>query len=291
MRPTSGRQAFGFVACLALFAAPAWADDPPAGAAPDHAARADAAPAAESADTGTARDPVFEDESNEEYATELGASVPDPIEPLNRQFFRFNDVLDQHVMVPVTNAYQYVVPSPVRVCIRRVFRNLKSPVYFVNNLFQLRFRDAAETAAGFALNSTAGFIGLFDPGSEVGWEQHPADFGETLGMFGVPSGPYLVVPLLGPSTVRDGAGDLVDRAFDPLTYLFGVGDLIYIGGSSGFVTREENAKALAALRDSSVDYYAAMRSAFTQNRESRIAELRARLGCTPKQQETAAASD
>ena len=280
----SGRQAFALLSCLALFAAPAWADEAPVGAAPS-----DAAPAAESAGAETAPDPLFDEESSEEIATELGESVPDPIEPLNRQFFRFNDTLDQYVMVPVTNVYQYVIPSPLRVGIRRVFRNLKSPVYIVNNLLQLRFRDAAETFGGFMLNSTAGWVGLFDPGSEVGWKQHPADFGQTLGIFGVPSGPYLVVPLLGPSTLRDGTGDIVDRAFDPLTYLFGMGELLLIGGSNGFVTREENAEALGALRGSSVDYYAAMRSAFTQNRESRIAKLRARLHCAQKKQEAAAA--
>ena len=168
MSPTSGRQAFAAFFCLVLFAAPTWADEAPAGAAPDPAAPDDAAPA----DTASAPDPLFDEESTEEIATELGESVPDPIEPLNRQFFRFNDVLDQYVMVPVTHVYQYVIPSPVRVGIRRVFRNLKSPVYIVNNLLQLRFRDAAETFGGFLLNSTAGFIGLFDPGSEVGWKQH-----------------------------------------------------------------------------------------------------------------------
>ena len=114
-----------------------------------------------------APDPLFD----EEYRAELGASVPDPIEPLNRKFFRFNDGVDQYVLVPVTNAYQFVVPSPVRASIRRVFRNLQSPVHFVNNLLQLRFHDAAETLGGFALNSTAGFGGLFDPGSEVGWDR------------------------------------------------------------------------------------------------------------------------
>jgi phospholipid-binding lipoprotein MlaA len=194
-----------------------------------------------------------------------------------------------NLLVPVTDVYQFAVPKPVRLCVRRFFRNLKSPVYFVNNVLQLRFRDAAETAAGFALNSTAGIVGLFDPASNVGWKQHPADFGQTLGFVGVPSGPYLVIPLLGPSTVRDGTGDLVDRAFDPLTYLFAMGELLYIGGSSGFITREENSQALAALRDSSVDYYAAMRSAYTQNRESRIAALRARFACMREMQETAAA--
>jgi len=280
MPPAIGRSALIFLIGLGLLAAPAGAGETEVGAPPG-AEPANAAAAAP--------DPLFDDDASEDYATELGASVPDPIEPLNRQFFRFNDAVDQWVLVPVTDAYQFVVPSPVRLCVRRFFRNLKSPVYFVNNLLQLRFRDAAETAAGFALNSTAGFVGLFDPGTNVGWNQHPADFGQTLGMYGVMSGPYLVLPLLGPSTVRDGAGDLVDRAFDPLTYLFGMGNLIFIGGSSGFVTREENAKAIAALRDSSVDYYAAMRSAFTQNRESRIAELRERLACTRKPQATASA--
>ena len=147
----------------------------------------------------------------------------------------------------------------------------------MNNLLQLRFRDAAETLAGFALNSTAGIGGLFDAAAEVGWEQHTSDFGQTLGVYGVQSGPYLVIPLLGPSTVRDSVGDLVDRAFDPFTYFFGMGGLIFLGTSSGFVTREANSEAIQALRSSSVDYYAAMRSAFTQNRESRIAEVRAQL--------------
>jgi phospholipid-binding lipoprotein MlaA len=146
----------------------------------------------------------------------------------------------------------------------------------VNNLLQLRFKDAAETMAGFALNSTAGVGGLFDAAAEAGWHAHNTDFGQTLGAYRVPSGPYLVIPLLGPSTVRDSVGDLVDRAFDPFTYFFGMGGLIFLGTSSGFVAREANSEALQALRSSSVDYYSAMRSAFTQNRESQIAELRQR---------------
>jgi phospholipid-binding lipoprotein MlaA len=275
MLASIGRPSAALLLCLPLLAGPASGDEP----------GPDAAPAA----TAAAPDPLLVDEFPDEYEAELGLSVPDPIEPLNRTFFGFNEKVDEFVFEPVTDAYQYVVPKPARMCVRRFFRNLRSPVYFVNNLLQLRFRDAAETAAGFALNSTAGWIGLFDPGSEVGWKSHPADFGQTLGMYGVRSGPYLVVPLLGPSTLRDGIGDLVDRAFDPLTYLLGMGDLLFIGGSSGFVTREANAERLEALRDSSVDYYSAMRSAFTQNRESRIAELRARVGWRSLRQQTAAA--
>lgn len=261
MRATIGPAALALLLGLALLAAPAQGDD-----------------------AETVADPLFD----EDYPAELGASVPDPIEPLNRRFFGFNDRVDQYVLLPVTNAYQFAVPAPVRASIRRAFRNLQSPVYLVNNLLQLRFRDAAETLGSFALNSTAGVAGLFDPSSEAGIEPHPADFGQTLGVFGVQSGPYLVIPILGPSTVRDTFGDLVDRAFDPLTYLLGMGDLFFIGGSSGFVTRETHAKEIEALRDSSVDYYAAMRSAYTQNRESRIAELRARLFGPAKPRESAA---
>jgi phospholipid-binding lipoprotein MlaA len=214
----------------------------------------------------------------EEFADdyELGDRVPDPIEPVNREFFAFNDRIDQLLLLPVTKAYQFAVPEPVRICVRRSFRNLRTPIFFANNLLQLRFLDAAETLAGFALNSTAGVGGLFDAAAEAGWQAHSTDFGQTLGVYRVPSGPYLVIPLLGPSTLRDSVGDLVDRAFDPFTYFFGMGGLIFLGTSSGFVTREANSEAMQALRSSSVDYYAAMRSAFTQNRESRIAELRQR---------------
>lgn len=303
MRPTIRRTARAFLigfALLALAAGTAAGADPaPPGAsepeantpAPEAAAAAPEAEAAAPEASAAAPEEFPADELSDDYATELGDRVPDPLEPFNRRIFRFNDGLDQWVLVPVTSAYQFVVPSPVRMSVRRFFRNLKSPVHFVNNLLQLRFRDAAETFGRFALNSTSGVVGLFDPASEVGWGAHPADFGQTLGMYGVASGPYLVIPILGPTTLRDGTGDLVDRAFDPLTYLFGMGNLIVIGGSSGFVTREENAKAIAALRSSSVDYYAAMRSAFTQNRESRIAELRERLPCRREPQETASAAE
>jgi phospholipid-binding lipoprotein MlaA len=266
MRSMIGLRASACLVSLALLASPAGADDPPAQdpsvvEAPQGAAAAAAAP--EPLD-----DELYEDDEL------LAPPVHDPLEPSNRAIFHFNDRVDQYVIAPLTRAYRAVVPGPLRACVRRVFRNLKAPVYIANNLLQLRFRDAAETAAGFALNTTAGWAGLFDPGSEVGWEAHPTDFGQTLGLYGARSGPYLVVPLMGPTTLRDGIGEVVDRAFDPLTYLLGMSDLIFIGGSAGFITREANDEKLAALRESAVDYYAAMRSAYTQSRESRIATLR-----------------
>jgi len=287
MRAAIDRASIALLLAIALLARPAIAGEEAAPeAAPTDAPAAAAAEPAPAPAPGA--DPLFEEPSSEEYPAELGALVPDPIEPLNRKFFEFNDKVDQYLLLPVTNVYQFLVPSPVRASIRRAFRNIQAPIFLVNNLLQFRFRDAAETFGGFVLNTTAGVGGLFDPGAEVGWTLHPADFGQTLGVFGVKSGPYLVFPLLGPSTLRDGFGDLVDRAFDPLTYLLGMGDLIFIGGSSGFVTREANAKAIETLRSSSVDYYAAMRSAYTQSREGRIAQIRAHRCGHDQAPETAA---
>jgi phospholipid-binding lipoprotein MlaA len=259
MRSTIGLRASACLVCLALLASPAAAEDPPA-------KDSSVAEAPQDADATAAPEPLDDDL--------LAPPAHDPLESSNRVIFRFNERVDEYAITPLTRAYRWVMPEPLRACVRRVFRNLKAPVYIANNLLQLRFRDAAETAAGFALNTTAGWAGLFDPGSEVGWESHPTDFGQTLGLYGTRSGPYLVVPLMGPTTLRDGIGDLVDRAFDPLTYLLGMSDLIFIGGSSGFVTREANDEKLKALRESAIDYYAAMRSVYTQSRESRIATLR-----------------
>jgi phospholipid-binding lipoprotein MlaA len=274
MHPTLGRLCLALCAGLFLVAGPA-VGDPALPAAADAGGPAPQTTGDAPTALALAPDPLFEEEPAEDYDGSLGRRVADPLERSNRAMFGFNEGVDRYVLTPVTNAYQFVVPAPVRHSVRRFFVNLNSPVYFVNNLLQLRFRDAAETFGAFALNSTAGFVGLFDPAKEAGWSAHPADFGETLGRFGVNSGPYLVLPLLGPSTVRDGFGDVVDRAFQPLTYLLGMGELLFIGGGNGVVVREANDEALAALRESSVDYYAAMRSAYTQNREARIAELRA----------------
>ena len=120
------------------------------------------------------------------------------------------------------------------------------------------------------LNSTVGIGGLFDVGVEAGWEYHAADFGQTLARVGVVSGPYLVVPVLGPNTLRDGLGDLVDILFQPLTYLVGPAPNLFLGGGRGFAELEAKTAAMEALEGSSVDYYAALRSAYMQNRRAEV---------------------
>jgi phospholipid-binding lipoprotein MlaA len=218
-------------------------------------------------------DPLFDDAAE---GFEAAEPARDPLEPANRAFFGFNQQLDRFFWSPITRAYRFVAPEPAREAIRRALRNLNTPIFFVNNVLQLRFRDAGETLGAFALNSTLGIVGLLEPGKEAGWEAHPADFGQTVGLVGVASGPYVVVPLLGPTTVRDGIGSAVDRFFQPLNYIIGIPTLMLWGGGAGLSLRDEAADKLEALEESSVDFYSVMRSAYLQNRENEISDARSR---------------
>ena len=245
------------------------------------AARADAGEAAAptvtpagTADPAEGADPLFDDAQAEEF--QAAAPVPDPLEEGNRAVFVFNQKLDDWFWSPVTRAYRLVAPEPVRVGIRRALRNLNAPVYVANHLLQLRVRDAGHTLGAFALNSTLGILGLFEPSREAGWDLQPADFGQTLGLFGVRSGPYLVFPVLGPTTVRDGVGAGVDYFLQPLNYVLGVPTQLLWGGGAGLSLREEVADELDALERSSVDFYSVMRSAYQQNRDKQIEDARSR---------------
>ena len=147
--------------------------------------------------------------------------------------------------------------------------NLSEPATIVNDLLQLEWKDSGVAASRFVINSTVGIAGFFDPASYFGLEHHRSDFGQTLTLAGTPSGSYLVVPVLGPNSVRDGFGVMADFAMHPLTWFLGPTNfLVYgvYGGGQGLSTREENIEKLDALREGSVDYYAAMRNAFYQNR-------------------------
>jgi len=218
-------------------------------------------------------DPLFDDD----FTLDLSASrVPDPFESMNRRVFVFNETLDRWAWDPVTRGYQFVVPEPARHGVHRFFQNLESPVIFANQMLQLRFGAAATTLGRFALNSTAGAGGLFDPAADgAGWERSEADFGQTLARYGTPSGAYLMVPLLGPSTVRDLFGDVVDRLMDPLTYVVGpIQWWIVLGTSQGLAEREAHSEDLKALEAASVDFYSALRSAYHQSRQAEIERVR-----------------
>ena len=200
----------------------------------------------------------------------------DPFENTNRKMFAFNEGVIDYVFDPIMTGYRFVVPAPARRGLRHAFENLDSPRILVNDLLQLRFKDAGETFGRFVLNTAFGFGGIFDVGEAAGWERHDADFGQTLGMMGVGSGPFLMVPVFGPTTVRDGFGSIVDLAFQPLAYILGPAEImlqIYIRSGNGLTAIDANRDKLQALEQSSIDYYAALRSAYLQNRRAAVAKV------------------
>jgi phospholipid-binding lipoprotein MlaA len=197
-------------------------------------------------------------------------SERDPLEPLNRGIFGFNEVVYAWVFNPVATAYQFVVPGPGRRAVRRFFSNLSEPVTIVNDLLRLQPVQAGSSGARFLINTTAGVGGLFDPAAAWGLEAHTSGFGETLAVYRVGSGPYLVVPLMGPSTARDAVGGLVDGILRPDTWLLAAGPRLVMAAGTGFTTYDMERERFNALRDTSVDFYAALRSAYLLDRDARI---------------------
>lgn len=205
---------------------------------------------------------------------DLPAPFPDPFEGVNRATFRLNLKIDRWVFDPVTRTYAFLVPRVGRQAVRRVLANLNAPVVFVNDVLQIEPADAAVTATRFVVNTTVGLLGIFDVAALGGLGGHASDFGQTLALCGVPSGPYVIIPVAGPTTARDGVGYLVDFVFRPYAYFLGPGVLLFATpiyeGSAGISAREEHAQELRVLESSAMDYYAALRSAYTQDRTARI---------------------
>lgn len=201
----------------------------------------------------------------------------DPWERMNRGTFWFNEQADRFVVKPVATVYDDVLPQDAKTGVGNFFSNLRYPVVLLSSLVQLKFMQAAEQSGRFVVNSTLGLLGFFDPASDMGLEENDDDFGVALGYHGVPAGPYLVLPLLGPSNVRDGLGKLVDLAVDPLFFLEFVGSwsskpvvfnsalaLKYVDIRAGMLENVETAKK------SALDYYLFVESAYRQYRQGLI---------------------
>jgi len=198
---------------------------------------------------------------------------PDPTDPwerMNRGTFRFNEGADRWVVEPIAKGMDFIIPDPAERAIRKFFENSMIPVHFTNALLQFKPVAAIEDLTRFVVNTTIGIAGFFDPASHFGLEAHHEDFGQTLGYWGVPAGPYLVLPLLGPSSPRDTVGLLADSA--ALVYPYFVP--LYVSASIG-VGRQLNRRSLAldeiaAEREAALDYYVAVRNAFTSYRENLV---------------------
>lgn len=221
-------------------------------------------------------DPLFDDLFDEEFDDDP-AGYPDPLERSNRGVFAFNRQVDRFILDPVTEAYRWAVPKAGRQALERMFTNLSSTKTLMNDFLQLEWKDASVTGVRLVVNTSVGLIGLFDVAEMMGLEGHESDFGQTLALAGTPSGPYLQLPLLGPATVRDGVGTVVDGFFQPTYYILGPSNLILgpteillYSGSSGISTRDRHYIELKSLEDSSIDFYAAMRSGYYQDRTAEI---------------------
>ena len=202
----------------------------------------------------------------------------DPLEPVNVAFFSFNEVVDTFALRPVAWIYSFT-PDPIKRTVINMFDNLDNPVILINDLLQADFGDAATAAGRFAVNSTLGILGMFDVADDwLGWPAHHADFGQTLHAYGIGAGPYLVLPVLGPSNLRDSVGRLADFLVNPVRHVL-PGD-VYTGitVANAVATREQLLQPLDVLRSGSLDYYVSLRSAYYQNR---VFELRKGRGRPP----------
>jgi phospholipid-binding lipoprotein MlaA len=215
-------------------------------------------------------DPLFD----EDESMVAGTSPSDPLERENRAMLRVNLSIGDWVLDPLSRAYAWALPAPARRAIRRALANLDAPAVLANDILQGSPVEAGTTAIRFILNSSVGVAGLWDPATAMDFPGHDNDFGLTLGIYGLASGPYLVIPVLGPTTVRGAFGAIVDFAFRPTTYLFTPGVSLIVNGiqngTLGFTTYAAHADALQALEESSIDFYAALRSAYLQDAAARL---------------------
>jgi phospholipid-binding lipoprotein MlaA len=194
----------------------------------------------------------------------------DPLEPFNRAMFEVNLFLDELLIKPAAILYRLTVPDPLRAGITNALFNLGSPITFANDLLQGNFDRAGTTLSRFAVNSTVGLLGFIDVGSRLGLAYHYEDFGQTLAVYGVPSGPYIMLPLLGPSTPRDAAARIVDFFFTPVTYVAPTEAHVGLTGAQAVDLREQTIEAMEELERTSLDFYVAVRTSFVQYRAAEI---------------------
>ncbi|KVT42487.1 VacJ family lipoprotein [Burkholderia ubonensis] len=217
-------------------------------------------------------------------ATGPNRNPSDPLEPMNRAVYTFNDTVDRNIAVPIAKGYQKVTPTPVRTAISNFFSNLGDLGNLANNLLQLRITDATQDLMRVAMNSLFGVGGLIDIATPAGLPKHHQDFGLTLARWGMPSGPYLVLPVFGPSTFRDGVGRAVDVRFNLLNYIEPAArNPMYV---MQFVSaRSDLLGATDLLKQAALDPYSFVRDAYLQQRKSLTYKGESAPGALPQYNE------
>jgi phospholipid-binding lipoprotein MlaA len=207
---------------------------------------------------------------------ESAETIADPIEPVNRAFFHFNDKLYFWVLKPVATGYKAIIPEDGRIGIRNFFSNLTTPVRLANCLFQARFKGAGNETVRFLVNTTLGIVGFLDTAKkEFKIEKQEADFGQTLGIWGMGPVFYLDLPVLGPSSLREGLGIAVDASLNPQTYLAFYFVIYGYVNTGGWILEKINEASLTlgeyeSLKKAALDPYIAVREAYYQYRQNKI---------------------
>lgn len=205
--------------------------------------------------------------------TEYEGAIYDPAEDINRGILEFNETVDEYTLEPLAKGYRYV-PSTIRTGIRNVLSNLDEPFNVANQILQGDFDGATNGAGRFVINSTIGLVGLIDVAeSEFNLEEEEEDFGQTLAVWGVSDGPYLMLPLFGPSNARDTVGKVADIFLDPIDLV--IDNEVFDIASTTLETvddREQLIEPLEQLEKESLDFYTALQSAYTQRRNAEIDE-------------------
>jgi len=202
----------------------------------------------------------------------------DPIEPTNRVMYAFNNGIDTVLLRPAAKAYRFVLPSPVRSGIHNALSNLGTPVQLGNDMLEGKPRRAGDTTMRFMINTTVGVLGLFDVAKGWGYPDHDADFGLTLALWGLPDGPFLFLPVFGPSGPRDAVGLGVNAAMDPFTWV-GQGAAVRAlnwsrVGLNALDQRERHLDDIESIKATALDPYATFRSLYRQHRQAQIEDLR-----------------
>lgn len=198
-------------------------------------------------------------------AAEKPPNNPDPWESVNRKIFAFNDTADRWVLKPVAKGYQWITPQFLEDGIHNMFSNIGEVGNILNSLLQAKFKNTATDGGRLIINSTVGLLGFFDVAGKMGLQVHEEDFGQTLGYWGVHPGPYIVVPLLGPRTVRDGFGSIADAYTDPVT--LGIDHVRTRNQVLAGRVVDSRAQLLQAEELISGDRYIFMRDAYLQRRQ------------------------
>lgn len=210
---------------------------------------------------------------DDKFAEDEQLLISDPLEKLNRGVFWVNDKLYFYLIKPIARGYR-VVPRPIRKSVGNFFTNLSTPARAANALLQLKFKDTGTELGRFVVNSTLGWGGLFDPaGYSLDWQKKSEDFGQTLGHYGVGSGWYLVLPVLGPSSVRDGAGLLVDQVFDPTRYVkLKEGEYYALKVYDRINALSLDPDSYEGIKRDALDPYLFIRAAYAQHRLANVAK-------------------